>query len=241
MIACCRSKCWVIHLKEENQNLHLPHSQRGVKGHVIVYPQEASAVANVLPPSMDEIMTPICVLFVGSSPPSAEWLRTKARPLIVQRERVRDALMWLSKHNPLYHDVCIDHELLNTLEDEQMLPMHVQHVKLNYGEDMLTSRYDAVSEVVDVQSSNVDFQNVVVADVYVHALANELSAAALRHVKNNGGGYIQIPHGPQPVNEFHNPSMFLMMYPTLYPYGLGGFEDDSRSVRMSMKRHVRHL
>jgi hypothetical protein len=27
MIACCRAKCWVVHLKEENQNLHLPYSQ----------------------------------------------------------------------------------------------------------------------------------------------------------------------------------------------------------------------
>ncbi|KAG2746676.1 hypothetical protein P692DRAFT_201840867 [Suillus brevipes Sb2] len=164
MIALCRSKSWVIHLKEEHQNLHLPHSQRGVKGHVIVYPQEASAVAKVLPPSMEEITTPICVLFS-----------------------------------------------LNVSEDEQILPVHVQHVKPNYGEEMLTSRYDTISEDMGAHPPEVDFQNVVVADVDVHAPANELSAAALRHVKNHGGGYIQIPH------------------------------DASHSVRMSIKRHVRHL
>ena len=32
-----------------------------------------------------------------------------------------------------------------------------------------------------------------------------------------------------------------MIYPTLYPYGLGGFEDPKREVKVSLKRHVRHL
>jgi hypothetical protein len=104
-----------------------------------------------------------------------------------------------SEHNPLYSDIHIDHESLNVSEDEQILPVHVQHVKPNYGEEMLTSRYDTISEDMGAHPPEVDFQNVVVADVDVHAPANELSAAALRHVKNHGGGYIQIPHGHQPV------------------------------------------
>ncbi|KAG0707648.1 hypothetical protein DFH29DRAFT_871302 [Suillus ampliporus] len=99
MIACCCAKCWVIHLKEENSNLHLPHSQCGMKGHIIIYPQNPSAIAQVLPPSLDEVVTPICVLFVGSSPPTQEWLQTKASPLITRREHVRRALEWLSQHN----------------------------------------------------------------------------------------------------------------------------------------------
>jgi len=150
MIARCRSKCWVIHLKEENQNLHLPHSQRGLKGHVIVYPQDTSAIADILPPSMDELTSPICVLFVGSSPPSVEWLRTKAQPLIVRRERVRNALDWLLANNTLYRNIRVNHELLDSLETEQVLPVHIQHVVPNSGEEMLTSRYDAM----DVDHSN---------------------------------------------------------------------------------------
>ncbi|KAG0696053.1 hypothetical protein DFH29DRAFT_760234, partial [Suillus ampliporus] len=241
MIARCRAKCWVIHLKEENSNLHLPHSQRGMKGHIIIYPQNPSAIAQVLPPSLDEVVTPICVLFVGSSPPTQEWLQTKASPLIIRRERVRRALEWLSRHNRLYKDVIIDHGALDELECEQLLPVHIQHVPVDKGEDMLTSRYDTnVSEPQTSTESAMPFQNVVVSDVDVHAPSNELRAAALHHMKQHGGGYIEIPHGPVPMNDFANPDLFPMVYPTLFPYGLGGFESPVRMSKIAMKSHVKH-
>ncbi|EPQ49886.1 hypothetical protein GLOTRDRAFT_51437, partial [Gloeophyllum trabeum ATCC 11539] len=85
------------------------------------------------------------------------------------------------------------------------------------------------------------FQNVIVTDVNGNAPSNELRAAALRHVKKKGGSYIEIPHDPQPVNEFFNPSLFPMMYPTLFPYGIGGFEDKRRSTPLSLEKHVKHL
>jgi hypothetical protein len=88
MIAKCRAKCWVIQLKEDYLDSSLSTSQRGVKGHIIVYPQRPSAIANILPPSINEMTTPICVIFVGSSPPTKEWLRTKAKPLAVRRENI---------------------------------------------------------------------------------------------------------------------------------------------------------
>ncbi|KAF8157746.1 hypothetical protein K438DRAFT_1620612, partial [Mycena galopus ATCC 62051] len=50
MIARSRSKCWIIQLKEENQDLVLPNTQHGIKGHIIVYPQQPSALATILPP-----------------------------------------------------------------------------------------------------------------------------------------------------------------------------------------------
>ena len=31
------------------------------------------------------------------------------------------------------------------------------------------------------------------------------------------------------MNEFCNPDLFPMMYPTLFPYGLGGFENTNDS------------
>ncbi|KAJ6596491.1 hypothetical protein B0H10DRAFT_1765690, partial [Mycena sp. CBHHK59/15] len=73
MIARCRSKCWIIQLKEENQDLVLASTQHGVKGHL----------ANILPPPIEEITSPVCVLFVGSAPPSPAWLREHAKPLAV--------------------------------------------------------------------------------------------------------------------------------------------------------------
>lgn len=65
----------------------------------------------------------------GSKPPTDEWLCTKAKPLIVRREKVRDALVWLQMHNPLYSDIVIDHDYLNQLECEFIAPMTIEFQK----------------------------------------------------------------------------------------------------------------
>ncbi|KAJ7847669.1 hypothetical protein B0H13DRAFT_1557877, partial [Mycena leptocephala] len=107
MIARCSSKCWIVQLKEENQDLVLASTQRGMKGHIMIYPQQPSNIASILPPSL-EITSPVCVLFVGSSPPTPEWLRDHAKPLAVNATRVRNTLQWLKAHNPLYQDMVIN-------------------------------------------------------------------------------------------------------------------------------------
>jgi hypothetical protein len=61
-------------------------------------------------------------------------------------------------------------------------------------------------------------------------------------VKKKGGGYIQIPHDREPANEFKQDGNLLpMIYPTLFPYGIGGPEDVKRPAVVSLKRHVKHL
>ena len=190
MIAKCRAKCWVIQLKEETRDTSAPNSQRGLKGHIIVYPQRPSSIATILPPSLDEVSTPICVIFVGSSPPTAEWLRTKAKPLSVRREKVRQALVWLKQHNLHYKDIKINEDILQTLPEEYTLPVHVEHVIPSTERDSLTSRYDAMANTHDTQASeqsDIPFQNVVITDVDGSAPCNELQAAAIRHIKAGKG------------------------------------------------------
>lgn len=148
MIARCRAKCWVVQLKEENQSVITPDSQRGMKGHIIIYPQRPSEIANLLPPSKQDILTPICVLFIGATPPTADWLREKAKPLCVRREKVRlgAALTWLKINNPLYRDVSINHSLLDEFEETEILPFHIEHIGLSDASETLTSRYDYTSD-----------------------------------------------------------------------------------------------
>ncbi|XP_006463056.1 hypothetical protein AGABI2DRAFT_73333 [Agaricus bisporus var. bisporus H97] len=68
-----------------------------------------------------------------------------------------------------------------------------------------------------------------------------MHASALNHVKNKSGGYLQIHHEPEFVNEFNNPDLLPMMYLTLFPYGIGGQEDLSRPTLLSFQAHVKHL
>ncbi|KAF8235802.1 hypothetical protein L208DRAFT_1184089, partial [Tricholoma matsutake] len=121
MIALCRAKCWIVQLSEQ-ADLTSPHNQRGFHGNIIIYPQQSQKIASILPPSVEEIVSPICVIFVGSSPPSAQWLRDKAKPLAVRADKVRRALIWLKEHNPLYSHIRIDHNVLNSLPENRILP-----------------------------------------------------------------------------------------------------------------------
>ncbi|KAG1808504.1 hypothetical protein EV424DRAFT_1271787, partial [Suillus variegatus] len=116
----------------------------GLKGNVIIFPQRPSKVLETLPPSIEDVLTPICVLFVGSSPPTIDWLRKHAKPLIVRREKVRSALVWLCEHNVLYSDVLIDHDCLDSMSEEDILPVHIETVPEDdaRAQDALTSRYD---------------------------------------------------------------------------------------------------
>ncbi|KAJ7676612.1 hypothetical protein DFH06DRAFT_906432, partial [Mycena polygramma] len=256
MIALCRAKCWIIQLRDEDYNSDsgVPLTQRGARGHIIIYPQRPSAVARSLPPSLSDVITPVCVIFVGSTAPTAEWLKTKATPLIVRKERVMNALAWLKIHNHLYRDVVVDHDALADQPDEIIPPFHIQHVIPNAGIDSTTSSYIPGSAAPpdplifpDLQEllrppppSATQFQSVVVADVDGNAPSHELRSAALKHMRKQGSNYVEIPHDKKAVNEFNNPHLFPMMYPTLFPYGLGGLEDDSRFSPLGFKRHVKH-
>jgi hypothetical protein len=228
-----------------NDDIMPPNMQKGLRGHVIVYPQSPEMVAKKLPPDINDIVTPVCVLFIESQPPTPAWSNKKAKLLTVRADRIRSTLVWLKAHNPLYKDIELNEAVIEEIRETPELPFHVQHVLPSDAQDVLQSRYNENAEVMtdpkNVETSSnsprieedheseqeVPFEKVVITDVHGHASPNELLAAAFRHVKKKGGSYIEIGHGSQPVNEFNNTTLFPMIYPTLYPFGLGGFEDQS--------------
>lgn len=226
MIARRRAKCWIIHLNEAGGGIHttdegashgarLPTTQRGMKGHIVVYPSSPQNIGSVLPPSMEETVTPMCVVFVGSCRPSLEWLRTKAKPLLVRREKVRAALLWLKEHNPLYSDVTINHEVLNELPEESVAPVEITVEEPTESSEAIGSRHDNVTAEAahDNVSPESTFEKAVVADVDMTNLTSgEMYLAALRHLKR-GGGFVQIPHAPDACNEYEDFDLFPLLYP----------------------------
>ncbi|CAF4739390.1 unnamed protein product, partial [Rotaria sp. Silwood1] len=50
-----------------------------------------------------------------------------------------------------------------------------------------------------------------------------------------------VPHGKNPVNEYFNTSFLPGLYPTLFPYGVGGVEDKRRQVRVPYGKHIRYF
>ncbi|KAJ3558871.1 hypothetical protein NM688_g667 [Phlebia brevispora] len=250
MISQCRAKCCIVRLKDDSVKINgkrtLDNMQRALKGNIIEYPQYPTKLLTVLPPPIEDVVKMVCIIFVGSEPPTREWLLERATPLAVRRDHVRRALLWLKAHNPLYRDIEVNHAELGRIPANGILPYNVETVGSSEEAEMLVSRYDAYPELEkEVDSSHEEretvFQSVVISDVDGHTPAGRLKAAALCHLKDKDGGYLEILHDSTPANEFHDPSLFPRMYPTLYPYGIGGFEDRLRGTRLSFKRHAKHL
>ena len=85
------------------------------------------------------------------------------------------------------------------------------------------------------------FNSIVVTGLNNDATVNQMRAAAINHMKAKGGGFLQIPHADKPANEFYNPDLLPLTYPTLFPYGVGGFKDLQRTSSLSFKRQVKHF
>lgn len=235
-------RCYIIHLNGDS-NLHSsPMSQRGLRGHVIIYPKRVGCMANVLPPPIDDVITPMCVLFVGSSPPTKEWLLKSAKPLIIRREKVRQALVWLKENNPLYKDVCIDHDTLDTYEHEFVAPVHII-VRDAEEDDNANGSTNGPSQTHCQLPEGIElaFDSAIVSDLQGREVTpHMMSMHALQHLKS-GGGFVQIPHDSDPTNTYDDHDAFPAMFPTLFPYGVYGFEKPEQPIKMTMALHAKHL
>ncbi|KAJ7331342.1 hypothetical protein DFH08DRAFT_916457 [Mycena albidolilacea] len=185
-------------------------------GHIIIYPQQ---------PSKIEITSPVCVLFVSSSLPTPEWPCNHAKPLAVNAGHRRTlffltaALQWLKTHNHLYKDIQIDEECLCQLNENPVLPFSIEHILPSAVNEASTTRHDSTSPPPNdstAQSNDIPFQDRDFA---------------------KGGDYIEIPRDHDTENEFCKDSLlFPMIYPTLFPYGIGGPEDARVVLQLRSKK-----
>ncbi|KAL0563379.1 hypothetical protein V5O48_018689, partial [Marasmius crinis-equi] len=220
MIARCRTRIVTMRMKEEravDDKKRKPGGldQMGFKGHVIVFPQYPAQVSHMLPPSLDEMSKYVCVIFVGERKPSKEWFNKNAAPLAIRPSKVRAALKWLKIHNPLFKHIVINHELLDSLPPESILPVPIQCVNNEDEANRLVDGYDPLrklpvedeepdadagpsekqgNETVPKRITEKDFEKVVIANVASNATPNDLRTAALNHIKYRTGGYLEIRH-----------------------------------------------
>ena len=57
----------------------------------------------------------------------------------------------------------------------------------------------------------------------------------------DGESVYLIPHSSKPANEYFNPKLLAGLYPTLFCYGHGAPEDQSRPIKINLREHIRYL
>ncbi len=238
-------------------------AQSALKGNAITFPQNVPNIASSLPLAMSTLCDTIKVIFIGSRMPTRDQAR---KILTVRRQKVFNALQWLRQNNILYKNISINVENLNDLPNndipEPLWATREEHSNINelvderegYVADPLIEagghgeQVDlgiipmSVSGVLDVNGTSITSE-----DINYHLLqrlranSSRSSVTLVGKDLNDDNVVYMIPHGNKPANEYLNPNLLPGLYPTLFPYGLGGLEDSSRPVKVSIKDHVQYL
>ncbi|CAF4135694.1 unnamed protein product, partial [Adineta steineri] len=106
---------------------------------------------------------------------------------------------------------------------------------------------DPLSNSTELNISNViPINNSAVLDVNGSSISSEkINNCLLNKIKNGGTNdemnvenvYL-IPHSSKPVNEYFNPKLLAGLYPTLFCYGLGAAEDQTRPLTINLREHI---
>ena len=90
----------IVRLQNRNTTSHF-----GLKGHVILLPQDMTRLLDILPLPPSSLSDIVRVVWVGKRVHGADGLRDH---FCVRIQRVYDDLLWLTRHNKDYKDVIID-------------------------------------------------------------------------------------------------------------------------------------
>ncbi|CAF3882860.1 unnamed protein product [Adineta steineri] len=119
----------------------------------------------------------------------------------------------------------------------------IQSERVGYVPDPLSNLTDyTTSDTIPIHNSSVlDVNGCLVssdeiANYVLHKLKNNKT-----HEQMNSERVHLIPHSSKPVNEYYNPKLLVGLYPTLFCYGRGAPDDQSRPVKTNLREHIRYL
>ncbi|KAL4263449.1 ATP-dependent DNA helicase [Pleurotus pulmonarius] len=206
----------------------------------ILFQNPSVKIYHKLPPSREELSEVLAIVFIGESKPTREdYERT---PLLVRRNFVAEALLWLKLNHVDYHDLTISAENLATYPLAGV-PVHVDFRKRD-GEgnkELLTqSVYDHDIEQ-GTSSGPCSFAvSGLTGGEYETMSIEALRAKALNHLTEHGKVLV-VGRSAQPESLYDNPQLYPQMFPWLFPFGFGGFGNERLATPVSDTAHKRHL
>ena len=264
LISKFRPKMYVVKLK----SIAGPHtSQNGLKGNTITFPQNIPEMASSLPANPEILVDHIKVVFIGKSKPTIDLLK---KVLTVRREKVYNALSFLIANNPIYQDVTLSDVNLPLDDIPQEIKNSIEfYDDPDNEEENEHSTYTPQTDLDNIPSDSIIMDSVGLIDLEGSSVkANDQICSAIRQLNldeqndesnevnfdshhnndcdnsndndNTYQGTVIMPHGPIPVIEYSNPTLWLGAYPWLFPYGKGGPET-KRKVYVGLRAYIKHL
>ena len=212
----------------------------GLKGHMILVPQNTTELVNILPRSISSLPDMIRVVWTGKQPPNRVSLEGE---FTINKERVYNALLWLIENNEDYKDVEID-----KVEFPTWPPVFVTENLLNsMAQVMDPSLEDATRSGIatdDLDSGEIHGNLPVTTSgiIDVDNCLEPLEIAKLDTLKSlSENATINVVTGNTIANHTDDPLYFTSAFPLLFPYGAGKHKDERRMISLSFSDWVRLL
>ena len=127
LIAKCHPVGTILKLRPGGRSS--PVAYNALRGHMIVIPQDPGPLLDILPSPDLKLNDIIKVVWLGKLAPAISDLKPF---LQVRKEKVLSALQYLVQHNHLYHDLTINHNLINSWDSDFIPPdieANIIHIK----------------------------------------------------------------------------------------------------------------
>lgn len=213
-------------------------------GNTCVHNLNVVSTVSVLPHTIADINDLISIVFIGPGKMKTKDLGHMFR---IRKHMVIYFLKWLKAHNALYAQIDIDFTIVDDYPDDGPLPAldeHIIHDNETDGAALFESETagpaDHPAQVFANDDTHLDESYVFLEKMGVSDADEVLQggrtfmASALRNLMEADPlkPDLIFHQSSQPVSDYHNPSLFPGMYPTLFPFGQGGFGEPSRAVKV---------
>jgi hypothetical protein len=197
----------------------------GIKGHAVIVPQDTTQLLDILPLPPASLPDHVRVVWTGIASDAPQRHQLK-HLFTVSTERVRAALNWLKANHRDYRDVKIDNAEL-----ARWRPVFVTEELLDsIGQVTESTDGDCARASFSVTSDDLDFEDHMFTTsgiVDVNSVSVSSTSATLdRLAKLTQNHTINIVTGNRIKQDYTDPSYFPATFPTLFPYGTGGFLDE---------------
>ena len=233
-----------------------PSQPHVFRGNTCAFAQNTLSTAKKLPRTPSDVNDLLSVVFTGPSEKVPEsCLKNVFR---VRKQKNLDFLVFLRHHNVLYNDIELDHSILDLYPADGALPSIDEHVIVNpipkscklFDEESASFEPHPSSQLYDSDtmatedSPHVFLENTGVFDNEGSDVpARMLTTSAIRNLvrKNPDAPDLLLHRAENPEPEYGNPRLFPGMFPTLFPFGTGGFDDDLRPVPISFRSQTEYF
>jgi hypothetical protein len=196
------------------------------------------STASVLPRTPADINNTLSVVFIGPGKFRRELLKDVYR---IRKWKVWVFLVWLTAHNVYYLDIPLDNTILEQYPEDDILPGiennvvedHESDVSRIFSEETAGPSEHPAELLKDPHCESdepfVFLEKVGVSDPEGDRLSGRtFVSTALRNLVGDMGNStlpdLILHRGSTAIKEYKNPELMPGMFPTLWPFGIGGFE-----------------